>query len=449
MKKNLLQAINLINEPLLLRKDVAESLPDLIATRLKGIEDINAFMFDDDDFGEKPKVSVKQGIGVVSIEGVITPRGDFWTWLFGGAPLEMIKGQICELLNDEEVDVIILDMDTPGGSIFGLEEFANFIFEAREQKTIYAISNHCACSAGYWIAASTHRVFASDASSLTGSIGVYSSHRSIQKALEIAGIKITDISSTEGKTVLSGNKDLSEEGEKILQEQVDHSMDRFVKAISQFRDKDEEEVRTKLGTGLAYYGQQAIDLGLVDEIQTLEQLVGNCKIGKDFNFMETLAKIDNLVQLEQQHPNFYSRVVKPGLEAETKTGEENGVKLERKRIQDIDDTTKEGHQKLAYDAKFGETTISANEFIVNQTKAEIKASKETPPPAATTTPTPKPNPTIPTYDPTKQGQDAGFEGATGGETDEAEKKARLSSYKSGVASAGTKTNPVAFAKTNA
>ena len=69
----------------------------------------------------------------------------------GGTSAEKVGRQLAELLDDPAVGSIVLDIDSPGGTIAGVPELADQIFAARGQKKIVAVANSLAASAAYWI----------------------------------------------------------------------------------------------------------------------------------------------------------------------------------------------------------------------------------------------------------------------------------------------------------
>ncbi|KAK2577761.1 hypothetical protein KPH14_000693 [Odynerus spinipes] len=119
----------------------------------------------------------EKGIKVIPIHGILTKKSEAFDNVLGMTSYEKIREEIEEALIDEEVETIILDIDSPGGEVNGLFDLADFIYEARksEKKKIVAIANDDAYSAAYAIASSAEKVFVSRTSGV-GSIGVIASH---------------------------------------------------------------------------------------------------------------------------------------------------------------------------------------------------------------------------------------------------------------------------------
>jgi len=394
-----------------MEKSNAETIQSLILNKI----DFKAESYECEE--EIVNVSVENDVAVVNIHGVIAHRGDFLFCLFGGCPLEYIKKELEFLAENSSISTIILDIDSPGGSVYGVLEFAEFVFSLRAKKTIYSLANSSACSAGYWIGAPAHRFYSSDAISIIGSIGVYYSHWDVSKALDEAGVKPTEISSTPEKVLLSENSPLSEEGKDFIQAQVDYIYGQFIDSVAKYRGLEKSFVKEKMATGLVYFGQEAIDLNFIDGILTLDNLIADVKSGKDEIFMDLLAECKTIIDFQAKFPEFYSSVVKPAMDKEKEsgrmTGEALGTSRERNRFKMIEDTTIEGCEKLAYDAKYDGIT-TPEQFAVAQTK-KIKAEQKK---------QPKINPLSP-------GKPVGFNPSSHEDKSEIEKKAVIASMRKG------------------
>ncbi|GFR06867.1 peptidase_S49 domain-containing protein [Trichonephila clavata] len=110
------------------------------------------------------------GIKVIPIHGILTKKSEAFDDVLGMTSYEKVREKIEEALIDEEVETIILDIDSPGGEVNGLFDLSDFIYEARTKKRIVAIANDDAYSAAYAIASSAEKVYVSRTSGV-GSIG--------------------------------------------------------------------------------------------------------------------------------------------------------------------------------------------------------------------------------------------------------------------------------------
>ena len=94
---------------------------------------------------------VIDGVAVIPVHGVIAKRANLFSAISGGVSTELVGQEIQMALEDRSVQSILLDVDSPGGSVDGLPELANLIFESRDQKKIVALANGTMASAAYWI----------------------------------------------------------------------------------------------------------------------------------------------------------------------------------------------------------------------------------------------------------------------------------------------------------
>jgi signal peptide peptidase SppA len=173
---------------------------------------------------------------------------------------------------DPNVTAIVIDVDSPGGSVSGVDELAAEIYAARGKKTIVAISNTLNASAALYISSAASELVVMP-SSLTGSIGVYNAHEDDSEYLAKLGIKITLISA--GKFKVEGNPyepldPVALAAQKLL---VDGYYNLFVKAIAKFRGVKVAEVTDGFGEGRVLMAADAVASGMADRIGTLDTVL--------------------------------------------------------------------------------------------------------------------------------------------------------------------------------
>ena len=219
--------------------------------------------------------TIKGSVGVLPLTGIITQRSGnaFMEMFFGGTKTDAFGQAFDHMLASSSVGAIVLDIDSPGGTLPGVAELANKIHNARGVKPIIGVVNSAACSAAYWIA-SAAEILTVTPGGVVGSIGVYIEHEDASKLLDDMGVKTTVIYS--GKYKVEGNpfEPLSEEAREHLQERVDAIHGQFVTAVARGRDVSEARVRSDYGQGRTVMAPEALQLGMVDKIATLEGVVG-------------------------------------------------------------------------------------------------------------------------------------------------------------------------------
>ena len=213
-----------------------------------------------------------QSVAVLPLFGSIFPRANMLTDMSGATSAERFSNQFSALLKDPEVNAIILDVDSPGGSVEGIEELSQKIYDARGQKPIIAVADHLMASAAYHIGSAADEIVASPSSEL-GSIGVFAVHEDYSVALQNEGVKISLIS--EGKYKTEGNpyEPLGDEAKAAIQKMVAEYYDAFVSSVARNRGVNAAIVRNGFGEGRVVSAQEAVKLGMADSIGTLEQTI--------------------------------------------------------------------------------------------------------------------------------------------------------------------------------
>ncbi|WP_138416630.1 signal peptide peptidase SppA [Aquibacillus sediminis] len=174
---------------------------------------------------------------------------------------------------DRSVNGIILRVNTPGGGVVESAEIHDKITEIQEEydKPIYASMGNTAASGGYYVSAPTDKIVAHNAT-LTGSIGVIMESFNFAEFAEEHGIDFNTIKSGEYKDIMSMSREMTDDERAILQAMIDDMYADFVQVIVDGRDMSEERVR-ELGDGRVYTGSQAKEVGLVDELGSLQDTI--------------------------------------------------------------------------------------------------------------------------------------------------------------------------------
>lgn len=213
-----------------------------------------------------------RAVAVIPVYGVLSPKADAMTRSSGGTTAASIRNEFRSALADSEIDGIVFDVDSPGGSVEGIDELAEEIRSARGEKPIAAVANHMAASAAYWLAAGVDE-FVATRSATVGSIGVFTAHQDVSAAMEQKGIRTTLISA--GKYKVEGNQfeALGDEARAAIQEDVDAFYGLMTSSIAKGRGVGVETVRSGFGEGRTVLAKKALDLGMIDRIDSLENTI--------------------------------------------------------------------------------------------------------------------------------------------------------------------------------
>lgn len=210
------------------------------------------------------------GIAVLSLSGAISPKANMLTRVSGMASAQMFTKQIQSMAADPRVRGVVLDIDSPGGSVFGIPEAGAAVRALAAEKPTVACSTGMMCSAAYWIGSSAGSLYASGETDMIGSIGVVATHSYDPR--NTSG-QVTEVTAGKYKRIASDTAPLSDEGRAYLQQQVDHLYSAFVDAVAKNRRASAEDVIKHMADGRVFIGTQAVDAGLVDGIATVDALV--------------------------------------------------------------------------------------------------------------------------------------------------------------------------------
>jgi signal peptide peptidase SppA len=212
-------------------------------------------------------------VRIIPIYGPILPRSGPIEQASGITTLEDLRSTIGEAIADRSVERIVLDVDSPGGAVDGLPEFAAWLRGQRDRKPITAVANTLMTSAAYWIAAQASEIVASP-SAVVGSIGTVAIHEDHSRADEAAGWKVTLISSDPAKIWGNEYEPLSEEARADIQGRVDAFARMFVRDVAAGRRTSPQVVADQYSGGRVLLAADALAAGMVDRIASYEDTVG-------------------------------------------------------------------------------------------------------------------------------------------------------------------------------
>lgn len=176
-------------------------------------------------------------------------------------------------LADDSVGSIVIDVDSAGGSVYGVAELADEIYRSRVRKPIFAIANSVAASGAYWIGSAAREFYVTPGGEV-GGIGVYDIHTNVSAGLEKAGIETTLISAGRYKTEGNPFQPLSAHARAAMQKRVDGYYHAFVAAVAKHRNLPESAVRNGMGQARLLEAESAKYESMVDGIATLDDVVG-------------------------------------------------------------------------------------------------------------------------------------------------------------------------------
>ncbi|MHB8095385.1 MAG: signal peptide peptidase SppA [Candidatus Aminicenantales bacterium] len=179
----------------------------------------------------------------------------------GGAT---VSRWIRQAREDSSIAAIVFRVDSPGGSSTASDVIWREVFLARKEKPFIVSMSDVAGSGGYWISMPAHKIVAQP-QTLTGSIGVLAGKVDLSGLYGKLGITAEKLAYGKESDIFSSFRPFSPEEKKILKDQIRWTYDRFLDKAAEGRNMSREEI-DKIGRGRVWTGNQARELGLVDEI---------------------------------------------------------------------------------------------------------------------------------------------------------------------------------------
>ncbi len=324
---------------------------------------------------EQKPYQVVDGVGIISVEGVIGKKMNMFADISGGASSQAARSSLALANADPSVHSIIFAVDSPGGTVDGIQTLTDSVRASRDSKKIVTLGSGTMASAAYWFGSAAGEVYIAEDTTMVGSIGVVTAHRDVSARETAMGVKTTELSAGRYKRIASQFAPLSEEGRQSIQDQLDYMYSLFVGAVAANRGVSEDAVLANMADGRIFIGQQAVTAGLVDGVITMDALIeklnkergptGRAPIppraGPARNQTTKLpgANVDR-AEIEANHP---------ALAAELRA---DGAKQERERIQAVEAQLVPGHEALINSLKFDGTATAGTAAM-----AVLAAEKKT------------------------------------------------------------------------
>jgi protease-4 len=208
--------------------------------------------------GKPGRFAFGDKIAIVEIRGVITQSSE-------------IIEEIHQYLEDEGVKAIILRIDSPGGGVGPSQEIYREIIKIKSKKRVVTSMGSVAASGGYYVACASDLIVANPGT-ITGSIGVLMEFTNIEELFKKIGIKGVVVKSGELKDMGSPFREMTPEERRIIQGVIDNVHQQFIQAVADGRKLDRSKV-AQIADGRILTGEQAKQLGLVDQIGNLEDAI--------------------------------------------------------------------------------------------------------------------------------------------------------------------------------
>ena len=208
----------------------------------------------------------KENVAILFADGEIVDGKDY-----SNIAADRFVAEIDKLRKDKTVKSVVLRVNSPGGSVVASEKIRTALKLLMAEKPVVASYGNYAASGGYWISAGTQKIY-SDATCLTGSIGVFSMIPEFSKVTDKVGVNFVSISSNKHSDMYSLMRPFDAEETANMQAYIEDIYGRFVGLVAEGRSLEEARV-DELAQGRVWVGTDAIGIGLVDEIGGLREAV--------------------------------------------------------------------------------------------------------------------------------------------------------------------------------
>lgn len=215
----------------------------------------------------KPNTAAKNKIAVIYADGNIVEQAD----------PDNINGErfasiIAKVRADSTVKSVVLRVNSPGGTVLSANKIKEEVDLTRAVKPVVASYGEYAASGGYWISANCDHIF-SNAATLTGSIGCFSAIPEFGKTVrDIAHVNIVPVKSHKHSDMVSLMRPFDQDETRSMQEYVDDIYTSFVNLVAEGRNMTSDSVE-EIAQGRVWTGADALKIGLVDELGTLEDAI--------------------------------------------------------------------------------------------------------------------------------------------------------------------------------
>ncbi|MBP7498940.1 MAG: signal peptide peptidase SppA [Chryseobacterium sp.] len=228
--------------------------------------------------------------------------------------------EIQKLQKDDNIKAVVFRINSPGGSANASDEILFEMQQLKRKKPVVVSFGDYAASGGYYIAMGADKIY-SEPNTLTGSIGVFGVIPYFKDLAAKNGIRSDAVSTNANSNMISAINGLSPGTLNIMTRSVESTYQRFVHFVTQNRKKSFEQIDA-VGGGRIWSGVRAKEIGLVDELGTLEDAINFAAKSanvKDYSVSSYPAKMSKFEQIfsAETDEDFSTRVIK------NKIGKEN------------------------------------------------------------------------------------------------------------------------------
>lgn len=361
-KLNRFSAKEIYDKPLLATPELLDNVLDYIEDRNNG--EIFNFLSDNDSPKSNPLLNIVDGVAILNITGALVNKASMMEAMCMDITSYVDLEQACNemLAKKGDIDLVVANIDSGGGQAFRAFETGEYLKETLETLNVPNIAyvNGAACSGGYALASAFGEIVANPDSRI-GSIGVVVALHNNSEAMKQAGISTRYITAGKSKVPFDDDGEFTDKYIQSLQENINHTYDRFTKYVSEMRGLTVEEVRSTEAE--IYRSDEAEVYGLIDSIKKNAEFIEYIKaIKPDFKNNKIFAE------------TFQTSIQLSFDDAEENLNIESENNKEETNIMDIQEVLQSEEAKQAIAAQLAEQKAALEAEFAEQ-KAALEAEK--------------------------------------------------------------------------
>ncbi|MBR9802798.1 S49 family peptidase [bacterium] len=222
----------------------------------------------------EPKGRTEGATALVHISGPLTKNPTLFTMLFNASTYAGVSEAIQRAADNPAVDRIVLLIDSPGGTVDGVQETGKLIAEVNRKKPVVAVVDGVAASAAYWLASQAGQIYATGTLSAVGSIGVRMTLFDVSKQLAKEGVRPVIIDTGNKKSVGAFGRAITDADREYIQNRINVVFDEFQSVVATGRKMPLSRLKP-LADGGMFYAGEALQNGLIDGVKSLREVLAS------------------------------------------------------------------------------------------------------------------------------------------------------------------------------
>lgn len=222
-----------------------------------------------------PEHKIEDGIAVVQVSGTFVPKSSLLQVINGDISTEAFADLMTALQENEDVQGVVLAINSPGGYAKGIADAAQAVRELAGAKPVFAVTTDIMASAGYFIGSQATKVYATK-DARVGSVGTRAVLLDLSKMYADAGVEPVVLDTGSYKSAAYPGTEITAEHREYFQGFVNATQEPFTAAVQSGRNLEADQLKEVL-TGKLFLASQAAQVGLIDAVQSIGQTIASLR----------------------------------------------------------------------------------------------------------------------------------------------------------------------------